>query len=349
MKLLRLGLVASSVGLPFAFGAIRRDLNKRNVEIAQIDHDSRIDQRSQEILFKEADSDFEDVFRCVGGTGKRLTFDADQVFVACCAPGQRLLGSPDTAFDCCAEGHDLVGSDHTGYRCCPIGQSYDGIRCGWVCSNGKVMVDGQCVCPLGTSPAADGGCRGPIGCDSGITTGKCYVFRMENGHTLGYDSIQLHYSAADHSSQHRIGRFKICGNEACTIGRAVNPNDPVHIKDVQGTAHQSSESQGSQWLNGASDGNHIGRTPLYGDSGVFTLTKWSCGKYCLGGFGKGISYAFPSETPSITFTLDRQACTPIEIIEVPCDIHKVENNCMWEKVPGSCGPGDSNSCRCSKT
>ncbi|KAF3058238.1 cysteine-rich secreted protein [Daldinia childiae] len=193
MKLLRLGLVASSVGLPFAFGAIRRDLNKRNVEIAQIDHDSRIDQRSQEILFKEAGSDFEDVFRCAGGTGKRLTFDADQVFVACCAPGQRLLGSPDTAFDCCAEGHDLVGSDHTGYKCCPVGYG------GWpVCLSARNESDrGRWL--QGTNR---------------LRFWHHYrkMLRLQDGnrpYPLGYDSIQLHYSAADHSSQHRIGRFKI--------------------------------------------------------------------------------------------------------------------------------------------
>ncbi|KAK6950787.1 hypothetical protein Daesc_007312 [Daldinia eschscholtzii] len=349
MKPLRLGLLFYSSGIPFAFGAVRRDLNKRNVEVAQIDRDSHIDQRTQEILFKEPNSDFEDVFRCVKNTGKRLTFDANHVFVACCAPGQRLHGTPETAFDCCADGHDIAGSHHTGYRCCPTGQSYDGYRCGGTCGNGKVMVNGRCVCPAGTTPTADGDCRGPIGCDSGITTGKCYVFKMENGHTFGYDNGQSYYSAADHSNQHRPGRFKFCGNEACTPGHSINPNDQVRIKDIQGTASQSSESQDNQWLNGASDGNHIGRTTAYSDSGVFTLTKWSCGKYCLGGYGKGVSYACPSETPSITFTLDRQACTPIEIIEVPCDIHMVENNCMWEKEPGSCGPGDSNNCRCSKT
>ncbi|OTA70605.1 hypothetical protein K449DRAFT_393597 [Hypoxylon sp. EC38] len=359
MNYFLLEFVFMSLLLTFAFAAIRTDLQRKNVEVAEIDKNAHIDQENHEIVFREG-NDFEDVFRCTKGSGKRLTFNADRSFAACCAPGQRLLGSLDTAFDCCADGHVLTGTDRTGYRCCPTGLSYDGIRCSALCKNGKVMVDGKCICPPGTAPTADGGCKRPTGCDSGITTdssikkanhmiGTCYLFKMENGHTFGYDSGQLYYSAADHSNQHRFGKFKFCKNERCAAGSSVDPNDAIRIKDIQGTITQSSETQGNRWLNKASDGNHVGRTTRYEDAGLFTITKWSCGKYCLGGYEDGISYACPSETPSITFTTDRQACTPVEIIEVPCDIHALENNCMWEKTPGACGPGNSDSCQCSKS
>ncbi|KAI0387113.1 hypothetical protein F5Y04DRAFT_243033 [Hypomontagnella monticulosa] len=348
MKPLQLGLI-STLTLPLALGAVRRDLQRRNVEVAQIDESDRIDRERQAILFHPADSDFEDIFRCTPTTGKHLTLNRDGTFAACCAPGQRLLGTPETAFDCCADGHELVGSYHTGYQCCPRGQSYDGVRCGSLCRNGKVMIDGECVCPRGTVAAADGTCKRPVGCDSGIITGKCYVFKMENGRTFGYDTGQSYYSAADHSNQHRLGKFKLCKNEGCTVGSSVDPDDAIHIKDTQGTLLRSSETQSDQWLNKASDGNHIGRTPRYNEAGAFTITKWSCGKYCLGGSEHGVSYACPSDTPSITFTVDKQACTPLEIIEVPCDIRAVDNNCMWEKTAGSCGPGGSNSCHCPKS
>ncbi|KAI1090030.1 hypothetical protein F5B19DRAFT_494857 [Rostrohypoxylon terebratum] len=347
MKSTQLRLIATSLWLPFALGAIRTDLQRRNVEVAEIDKNAHIDHDNQEIVFKEG-GDFEDVFRCTRSSGKRLTFTADNTVAACCLPGQRLLGTLDTAFDCCAPGHSLTGTDRNGYKCCPTGQFFDGLRCGGVCMNGRVMVDGQCVCPPGTSSTADGSCKALAGCDSGITTGACYLFRMENGHTFGYDSGQLHYSAADHSNQHRLGKFKLCKNERCTPGSSVDPHDAIRIKDVQGTITQSSETQGNRWLNKASEGNHIGRTARFEDAGVFTITKWACGEYCLGGYDDGVTYAFPSETPSLTFTQDRQACTPIEILEVPCDIHSIENNCMWEKVPGTCGPGSSGSCHCPK-
>ncbi|OTB09181.1 hypothetical protein M426DRAFT_34099, partial [Hypoxylon sp. CI-4A] len=260
------------------------------------------------------------------------TWNADKTFLACCIPGHRLLGDIHTAFDCCADGHSLTGNDRTGYRCCPVGQSYDGYQCGSVCKHGRIMVDGECVCPPGTSPAADGGCKGPVGCDSGLTTaGTCYAFKTENGHTFGYDSRQLYYSAADHSNQHRLGKFKFCKNERCTADNSVNPNDAVHIQDIQGII---SHSSGPRWLSKVADGTHIGRTPRYEDSGLFSITKWSCGKYCFGGYEEGVSYH--SDTYPLTFTADKQACIPVEIMEVPCDIHAIENNCMWEKAPGAC-------------
>ncbi|KAI2624967.1 hypothetical protein GGR54DRAFT_629423 [Hypoxylon sp. NC1633] len=332
-----LRILVLSLGLPPALGAIRRDLNSKNVQVAEIDKHARINEEKQEILFENRDSDFVDSMWCSKRSGKRLTFSADRVFVACCAPGQKLLGTLLTAFDCCDEGHDLVGSDKTGYRCSPV------------CSNGKTMMLGRCVCPPGMTETADGGCKWPsVDCDSGITTGKCYIIKMENGQTFGYDSESLWYSADDNSYHHRLGKFQFCKDERCATDLSVNPSDAIRIKDIQGTSARTSELQGNQWLNTASSGKHIGRTQRYQDAGSFAITKWSCGKYCLGGLQDGVSLARTNNVPSITFTDDEQTCTPVEIIHVPCDVRAVENNCFWEKLPGTCGPGNSNSCHCPK-
>ncbi|GAO19530.1 hypothetical protein UVI_02040560 [Ustilaginoidea virens] len=75
--------------------------------------------------------------------GTSPTLSDDKKYFACCAAGQRLLGSPETAFDCCAAGHDLVGSPEHGWHCCPTGFEWDGNLCKQVCKNGKVLVDGK--------------------------------------------------------------------------------------------------------------------------------------------------------------------------------------------------------------
>lgn len=104
-------------------------------------------------------------------TGYTPSLSEDKKYFACCAKGQRLLGSPDTAFDCCADGHDLVGSSKTGYHCCPTGFAYDGKQCKKLCENGKALVDGKCVCPKGTTETSDGTCEKkpdePGKCDDG--------------------------------------------------------------------------------------------------------------------------------------------------------------------------------------
>lgn len=110
---------------------------------------------------------------------KKLSLSGDKKFAGCCLPGQRLLGSPATAFDCCAENHDLVGSKDTGYRCCPEGETYDGNVCQAaepVCPNGKVLKDGKCVCSQGTKEDENGACQ-PVKCDSGLQTGMalCHI------------------------------------------------------------------------------------------------------------------------------------------------------------------------------
>ena len=177
MKYLYLGLLATSLHLPFVSGAVRRDLHRKNVNVAEIDDTAIIDEFAQECVFPTPGSDFEDTFRCTKRSGNKLTFSADKKFVACCAAGQRLVGSPDTAFDCCGVGHGLAGSPEAGYRCCPTGQVYDGRICKYpvtepVCRNGKALVDGRCTCPPGKVETADGVCEAPGYCDSGIIAGK---------------------------------------------------------------------------------------------------------------------------------------------------------------------------------
>jgi hypothetical protein len=121
------------------------------------------------------DPDCDPVFECrttktcsTAGTVPILT--ENKKYFACCLKGLNLLGSPETAFDCCAAGHDLAGSGEVGYRCCPTGQTYDGLICKPVCHNGKVLVDGKCVCPKDTVEGPDGACHEQI-CTSGLASG----------------------------------------------------------------------------------------------------------------------------------------------------------------------------------
>lgn len=163
---------------------------------------------------------------------------------------------------------------------------------------------------------------------------------MQNGFLLGYDTVNW-YNAGPETSVHKFGMFSFCKDEKCKAGLSVNPGDRIQIFD-----HHNAGTAGN-WLDGAKDGIHINRTPDYGKAGNFSITKWTCGKYCLGGLDYGIREACPSNTPSLTFnTQDKQQCLPVEIAQIPCDIHSAENNCLWEKTPGACGPGDSNHCQC---
>lgn len=98
-------------------------------------------------------------------------------YVACCMPGQKLVGSFDTAWDCCGEGHDIAGDANSGYQCCPTGQTFDGKTCKSPvpptpqCKNGKTLVDGKCVCPSGQTEGPDGTCQAQK-CSSGLVTGE---------------------------------------------------------------------------------------------------------------------------------------------------------------------------------
>ncbi|QUC20714.1 uncharacterized protein UV8b_04955 [Ustilaginoidea virens] len=273
--------------------------------------------------------------------GTSPTLSDDKKYFACCAAGQRLLGSPETAFDCCAAGHDLVGSPEHGWHCCPTGFEWDGNLCKQVCKNGKVLVDGKCVCPAGQEEGPDGHCKDkpkPPVCCSGLETGKCYIFKAENGNRLGLRNDNVYYAAPDSMIQ-RYGKFQICADEKCTPGSPVNPSTQVYIRDTYGDLATGANK--GQWLNGAQNGAHIGRTPNFSLAGKFSISKWPCGKYCLGGFTQGVGPACPADIPAMTFySLDPQMCVAFDFTEVPCDIKNDANSCIWKNGDQCCNKVD---------
>lgn len=154
-------------------------LYRKNVMTFEIIPDAKITGNKIEY----SDPDCEPGLQCMttkscAVAGTAPTLSADKKYFACCSDGQNLLGSTDTAFDCCAASHDLAGSAETGYHCCPTGYSFDGQMCKQVCKNGKVLVDGQCVCPDGTIDVGDGTCKPKpsVDCSSGLQSGKLFAF-----------------------------------------------------------------------------------------------------------------------------------------------------------------------------
>ncbi|KAI1364157.1 cystein rich protein [Xylaria arbuscula] len=287
--------------------------------------------------------------------GTTPSISEDKKYFACCAAGQKLLGSPDTAFDCCADGHDLVGSSKTGYHCCPTGFTYDGKICTEVCENGKTLVDGKCVCPKGTTEGSDGTCEKspdePGKCDdgecsSGLESGKCYVFKADNGNRLGLATSNVYFAAPESMTQ-RYGKFQLCLDEACTPGKPVNPSTNLYIRDTYGDLATGANK--NQWLSHAINGVHIGRTPAFSNAGHFSISKWPCGKYCLGGFTEGVGPACPAVTPALTFyTQDPQMCVEYEFMEVPCDLKSDANNCIWKSGDQCCNKIDCSKSDCAK-
>ncbi|KAI0532797.1 cystein rich protein [Xylaria digitata] len=287
--------------------------------------------------------------------GYTPSLSEDKKYFACCAAGQRLLGSPDTAFDCCADGHDLAGNSHCGYHCCPTGFDFDGQQCKETCKNGKALIDGKCVCPKGTTENSDGTCEKkpepekcePGKCTSGLESGKCYVFKADNGNRLGLAGDNVYYAAPESMTQ-RYGKFQLCLDEKCTPGKGVNPFDEVFIRDTYGDLATGANK--NQWLIHAYNGGHIGRTPIFSQAGHFSISKWPCGKYCLGGISEGVGPACPAITPALTFyTQDPQMCVEFEFTEVPCDIHSNANNCIWKSGDQCCNKIDCNKSSCSNT
>ncbi|KAE8352089.1 hypothetical protein BDV28DRAFT_8258 [Aspergillus coremiiformis] len=262
------------------------------------------------------------------------TLTSDKKYFACCLEGQKLLGSLETAFDCCAAGHDLVGSGEVGYRCCPTGQTYDGLICKPVCENGKVLVDGKCVCAKGPG---EGPGAGPIPepfCTSGLTSGKCYTFTALNGNALGAGEDGIYYARPNDMNFH-YGKFQLCLDEKCEGGNPINPQDGVYIRDLYGDVKTGANK--GQWLDNSKDGAHIRKTKDFTSAGKFSLSKWPCGRYCLGGAEWGVGPACPSQTPAITFfSQDPQMCTVFDLTEIPCDIKSPANNCIWKSGKNQC-------------
>ncbi|KAI1437653.1 cystein rich protein [Xylaria sp. CBS 124048] len=340
MKNIHLGLLA----LLLNTAVIEGKNYKKNVPTYEIGKGMKI--IGNKIEYEDPDCD--PVFDCqtskvCSATGYTPSVTADKKFFACCAQGQRLLGSPETAFDCCAEGHDLVGSAGTGYHCCPNGYTYDGQMCRQVCDNGKTLVDGKCACPEGTAEGQDGQCIAqpkpkPGKCTSGIEYGKCYIFTGENGNKLGLRGDGVYYSAPDAMNQ-RYGKFQLCADEKCTTVGPVDPSSEIYIRDTYGDLATGANK--GRFLNNAANGVHIGRAPTFATAGKFSLTKWPCGKYCLGGADRGIGPACPADIPAMTFyPQDPQMCVAFELTEVPCDIKADTNNCIWNNGEQCCNKVD---------
>ncbi|KAN0079153.1 hypothetical protein V8E54_005666 [Elaphomyces granulatus] len=338
MKTTKLSLLA----LLLQVSSLDAKMYKKNVLTFEVGPDAKITGNKIEY----SDPDCDPSLQCLttkscAAAGTAPTLSADKKYFACCLAGQNLLGSPDTAFDCCASGHDLVGSPAAGYHCCPTGFTFDGQQCKPVCQNGKQLVDGKCVCPDGTVDAGDGTCKPKPPCDSGLQSGKCYTFTAEDGNRLGLHSDGFYYAAPDSMIQ-RYGKFELCADEKCTSTAPVNPSDKVYIKDLYGDVGTGAHA--GQWLNNAQNGVHISRTPTFANAGQFSLSKWPCGKYCLGGFTSGVGPACPADTPAMTFySQDPQMCVPFNLTEVPCDIKATSNNCIWKNGDQCCNKVD-----CSK-
>lgn len=119
----------------------------------------------------------------------------------------------------------------------------------------------------------------------------------------------------------------------------MNPSSKAYIKDLYGDIKTGANN--GYWLDNAANGNHIGRTNTFANAGQFSLSKWPCGKYCLGGFDWGVGPACPAATPALTFyPQDPQMCIPFELTEVPCDIKSDANNCLWTGGDQCCNKVD---------
>ncbi|KAB8233665.1 hypothetical protein BDV23DRAFT_3594 [Aspergillus alliaceus] len=331
MKSVQLSLLA----LLFQASSIQAKGYKKNIPTYEVGPDAVI--TGNTIVYNDPDCDpgFQCKLTktCTLPLGSVPTLTSDKKYFACCLPGLNLLGSPETAFDCCAVGHGIAGSPEVGYRCCPTGQTYDGLICKPVCQNGKVLVDGKCVCPKGTVEGPNGTCREEI-CTSGLASGKCYTFTAPNGNTLGSGEDGIYYARPDDMNFH-YGKFQLCLDEKCAAGTPINPQDGVYIRDLYGDVKTGANK--GQWLNNAKDGAHIGKTKDFASAGKFSLSKWPCGKYCLGGVEWGVGPACPSQTPAITFfSQDPQMCTAFDLTEIPCDIKAPANNCIWKSGKNQC-------------
>jgi hypothetical protein len=171
-------------------------------------------------------------------------------------------------------------------------------------------------------------------CNTKSQLGKCYTFTFENGYRFGYNSAGF-YTASDENRTQQFGKFQLCLDESCTAIADINPGVGFSIKDIHGQANGGQNCK--QWLNNARDGEHITKTPDYSQAGVFVLTKWPCGKYCLGGLDAGVGPTCPTEMVGATFTtLDDQSCIPMVLLEVPCDIRAAVNNCFWDSKADQC-------------
>lgn len=180
MRFLSLTLAAAALYAVPTLAAFRPEL-KKNVQVAELEPEQRVEADATEIPLKaNPGSDFDIIFICKDAN-KQFAFTECKRWVACCPPGSRLLGSEDTAFDCCGLDQDLIGSKDTGYKCCAAGQTFDECT-GRVepvtCPIGEILVNDQCFCPPGTYRTTTGICE-PLECSSGLLSGKIIIIYQE--------------------------------------------------------------------------------------------------------------------------------------------------------------------------
>jgi len=344
----------------------RKDI--KGVPVVELDKDQVITAETISIPYDAVDEDGFQVtskMACPPSSPKKFTVSTDKKFVACCLPTEILAGSSDTEFRCCAKSHYLAHSEETGsYSCCPEGQAFDGTSCYVkdppveMCKNGKKMVDGTCVCP-GETVEEGGECKSQDikqdtdkddikdkgkdkakPCSSDVNFGKCYQIII-NGNLFG-SLGDTSYGAFPPDADFLPGRFQFCKDADCKSEGPINPGEGFYIKDIHGIRRSGLRS--NEWLNNFSEGNHILKTPEFEHAGQFTVTKWPCGRYCLGGFDKGLGPACPTKTPALSFySYDKQACQPVTLQGVPCDNHAGENSCLWGGREQCCG--DEMNCK----
>ncbi|KAH8843101.1 hypothetical protein MCOR27_003903 [Pyricularia oryzae] len=317
-------------------------INAYKVEVMKVENAKF--QNENTITYREPGKPGRVTWGCDPNDGDHLALSADQTYATCCnKPNSVLAGSAATEFHCCSAGEDVALDAEGAYGCCPAGQIFGG-ACKELCKNGKEFdADGNCVCPKGEEVQPDGNCgvtRKPDvdngdkpACKSGLETGKCYQFKgKESGKLLAYVNNQ--YSETARAKNVFPGKFLFCLDETCKAGIPVNPSNQIYIKDL----HGPTRAQTGQWLDGAVNGAHIGKTPEFAKAGSFSISKWTCGTYCLSGFIHGLDIACPTTDPSISFYTngDAEACVPFELIEVPCDIRDDANNCLWDLPAKKC-------------
>ncbi|KAF4341378.1 cystein rich [Fusarium beomiforme] len=253
--------------------------NHRNVRVEKTDPD--VDINGQEMPILDPDADTERILRCKSDTGKQLSRSADRQWIACCPPGQKLVGTAHTTFNCCEMSHEIIGSSEVGYSCCPVGHTYDGLVC-----HGPLSPDKQETPSKPSSP-------------SGMIEGRCYELSFGNGLWLGFDDNENWYKAALPGSGHPVGRFKFCKSTTCSTDQSVAIDE--------------------FWLDSSRDGTPIGKTDSFDEAGQFLLKKSSNG-YCLGSLNQGIDRA-GSKEGSLTFLPGEQnehTCLLFQVAEVSC-------------------------------
>ncbi|TLS21398.1 uncharacterized protein PpBr36_10246 [Pyricularia pennisetigena] len=322
-------------------------INAYKVPVMKVDRAEFKDENT--ITYRDPNKPGRTTWGCDPADGDYLALNADKSYATCCqAPKSVLVGSAETEFHCCNPREDVALNAQGALDCCPVGQIFGG-ACKELCQNGKEFdANGNCVCPKGQEVKPDGSCGpadkadedktdekkpDPAACSSGLQTGKCYQFKgKETGKLLSYVNGQ--YSESSPGKTVFPGKFKFCRDEACRPGLPVNPSNQVHIKDLNGPNRELS----NQWLNAALNGAHISKTPDFAKAGSFSISKWTCGTYCLTGFIHGLDIACPATDPSISFYTNgaAEACVPFELIEVPCDIRDDANNCLWDRPINKC-------------